>query len=438
MVRKHCIVRAESLFARQNQHANSAVPGGSAATPVSHAAPVAPAARLLPGDPQADALSLIREAGLVGMGGAGFPTWKKLEYGKGASVVIANAAECEPLLAHNIARLETDAERIVSGLIIAMRIVGASKGIVAIKAKNAAAVASLQSAVQSALQTAVQPATHSALEAAQGILDLSIFFLQDRYPAGDERAIVRDVLGTLIAPTSIPGEAGAVVINVETLLRVHEAVVDRKSVATKDITVAGLIDGSGYERDTSIVLYDVPIGISLREVLAALNIAEPGPDAQLLTGGPYMGNAAQLNDTITATCGGIMIAGPEIPDLGPVGIIVCACGASEERLKSIVAAEGASLAGIELCKNAVRLPNGRLKCANPGICPGQAQAVLALKKQGATGLLIGHCTDCSNTVMQIAPKLGLRVHHATDAYLRAGDEHLVRSFRKTEPATATG
>ncbi|KAE8126793.1 proline reductase-associated electron transfer protein PrdC [Bifidobacterium tibiigranuli] len=430
MVRKHCIVGAESLFAQQSQHANSAVPGESAVAPDSHVAPVAPAARLLPDDPQADALSLIREAGLVGMGGAGFLTWKKLEYGKGASVVIANAAECEPLLAHNIARLETDAERIVSGLIIAMRIVGASKGIVAIKAKNVAAVASLQ--------TAVQSATHSALEAAQGSLDLSVFFLQDRYPAGDERAIVRDVLGTLIAPTSIPGEAGAVVINVETLLRVHEAVVDRKPVTTKDITVAGLIDGSGYERDTSIVLYDVPIGISLREVLAALNIAEPGPDAQLLTGGPYMGNAAQLDDTITATCGGIMIAGPEIPDPGPVGIIVCACGASEERLKSIVAAEGASLAGIELCKNAVRLPNGRLKCANPGICPGQAQAVLALKKQGATGLLIGHCTDCSNTVMQIAPKLGLRVHHATDAYLRAGDERLVRSFRKTQPATAHG
>ncbi|MCI1223531.1 MAG: proline reductase-associated electron transfer protein PrdC [Bifidobacterium subtile] len=431
MVRKHCIVRAESLFAQQSQHANSVVPDDSVAALSSDAAP---AARLIPDDPQADALSLIREAGLVGMGGAGFPTWKKLEFGKGASVVIANAAECEPLLAHNIARLETDAERIVSGLMIAMRIVGASKGIVAIKAKNAAAVASLQSA----LQTAVQSATHSALETAQGNLDLSVFFLQDRYPAGDERAIVRDVLGTLIAPTSIPGEAGAVVINVETLLRVHEAVVDRKPVATKDITVAGLIDGSGYERDTSIVVYDVPIGISLREVLAALNIAEPGPDAQLLTGGPYMGNAAQLDDTITATCGGIMIAGPEIPDPGPVGIIVCACGASEERLKSIVAAEGASLAGIELCKNAVRLPNGRLKCANPGICPGQAQAVLALKKQGATGLLIGHCTDCSNTVMQIAPKLGMRVHHATDAYLRAGDEHLVRSFRKTEPVTARG
>jgi proline reductase-associated electron transfer protein PrdC len=431
MVRKHCIVKAESLFAQQSQYVSSVVPDDSVAALSSDAAP---AARLIPDDPQADALSLIREAGLVGMGGAGFPTWKKLEFGKGASVVIANAAECEPLLAHNIARLETDAERIVSGLMIAMRIVGASKGIVAIKAKNAAAVASLQSA----LQTAVQSATHSALETAQGNLDLSVFFLQDRYPAGDERAIVRDVLGTLIAPTSIPGEAGAVVINVETLLRVHEAVVDRKPVATKDITVAGLIDGSGYERDTSIVVYDVPIGISLREVLAALNIAEPGPDAQLLTGGPYMGNAAQLDDTITATCGGIMIAGPEIPDPGPVGIIVCACGASEERLKSIVAAEGASLAGIELCKNAVRLPNGRLKCANPGICPGQAQAVLALKKQGATGLLIGHCTDCSNTVMQIAPKLGMRVHHATDAYLRAGDEHLVRSFRKTEPVTARG
>lgn len=425
MVRKHCIVSAKDLFVQQSQDAKSTMPGDHARASGNY---VTPETRLLTEEPQADALSLIRESGLVGMGGAGFPTWKKLEYGKGASVVIANGAECEPLLAHNIARLETDAERVVSGLMIAMEIVGTNKGIVAVKAKNAAAVSSVQAAVQTALKSALEAAASKTL---QKDLDLSVFSLQDRYPVGDARAIVRDVLGTLISPTSHTEEAGAVVFNVETLLRVHEVVVDHKPVTTKDITVAGLINGSGHDRDTSIVVYDVPIGTSLRDVLAALNIADPGPETQLLTDGPYMGNAAQLDDSITATCGGIMIAGPEIPDPGPVGIIVCACGASEDRLKSIVAAEGASVAGIETCKNAVQLPNGQLKCANPGVCPGQAQAVLSLKKQGATGLLIGHCTDCSNTVMQIAPKLGLRVHHATDAYLRAGNEHLVRSIRNT-------
>lgn len=366
------------------------------------------------------AISAIRRSGLVGMGGAGYPTWKKLT--KSCSVVLANAAECEPLLEHNVARLETDSDRVVSGLVLAMQIVGASRGIVAVKSKNIDAL------------DAITTVMRRFNDAHQNGPVLSVSLLEDRYPVGDARALVRDVLGTLIGPTAHTGSADALLLNVETLLRIHEVLTENKPVAMKDLTVAGLIDGSGYEHDTSLVLYDVPIGTTIRQVLAALRIATPGADDQLLLGGPYMGDVAQLDDPITATSGGIMIAGPELRDRGPVGIIVCACGASEDRLTAIVDAEGARLAGTERCKNVVAMPNGRLKCANPGICPGQAQAILSLKKQGAASLLISHCTDCTNTVMQIAPALGMRVHHATDAYLRAGSEHLIRAHRMPRPA----
>ena len=376
-------------------------------------------------DADATPLEKIEESGLVGMGGAGFPTFKKLKFGKGCTTVIANAAECEPLLEHNTARLETDAAKVLSGLTIAMREVGAERGIVAIKPKNITAVRSLQAALDEAASGGygfdVDP-------------DIEIAFLKDRYPAGDERAIVRDVLGTLLPPDAIPSAAGAVVMNVESLMRVHDAVIGNLAVTTKDLTVAGHIEGSGFDDDVSIVVYDVPIGVTVREVLAALHVHEPTTDEQIMIGGPYMGHLGSLDDTVSETCGGIIIAGPEIPDPGPMGIIVCACGAGEDRLRAIVKAKGAPLVDVRLCKNACRLPNGRLKCRNPGICPGQAQNIIALKKEGAESVLISHCTDCSNTVMQVAPKLGMRVHHATDAFMRAGDEPIIRAFRKTVKA----
>ncbi|PJM73606.1 proline reductase-associated electron transfer protein PrdC [Bifidobacterium primatium] len=376
-------------------------------------------------DVDATPLAKIEASGLVGMGGAGFPTFKKLKFGKGCETVIANAAECEPLLEHNTARLETDPEKVLSGLTIAMRQVGAKRGIVAIKPKNIKAVRSLQAALDAAAAGAYDFDVDPGIE---------IAFLKDRYPAGDERAIVRDVLGTLLPPDAIPSAAGAVVMNVESLMRVHDAVVENLAVTTKDLTVAGHIEGSGFDDDVSIVVYDVPIGITVREVLAALHVHEPTADEQIMIGGPYMGSLGSLDSTVSETCGGIIIAGPEIPDPGPMGIIVCACGASEERLRAIVKAKGAPLVDVRLCKNACRLPNGRLKCRNPGICPGQAQNIIALKKEGAASVLISHCTDCSNTVMQVAPKLGMRVHHATDAFMRAGDEPIIRAFRKTVKA----
>lgn len=370
----------------------------------------------------ADPIDKVEESGLVGMGGAGFPTFKKLTFGKGSETVIANAAECEPLLEHNIARLETDAAKVLSGLTIAMKTIGAKHGIVAIKPKNVHAVRSLQAVLDDAA------AGKTAYEVDPNI---EIAFIKDRYPAGDERAIVRDVLNNLLPPDAIPSAASAVVMNVESLMRVHNAVVDNLAVTTKDLTVAGHIEGSGYSNDVSLVVYDVPIGLKVRDILEALHIHTPSDNEQILIGGPYMGLPGNLDSTISETCGGIIIGDPEIQDPGPMGIIVCACGASEERLKSIVEAKGAPLVDIKLCKNAFRLPNGRLKCRNPGICPGQAQNIIALKKEGATSVLISHCTDCSNTVMQVAPKMGMRVHHATDAFMRAGDEPIIRAFRKT-------
>lgn len=82
---------------------------------------------------------------------------------------------------------------------------------------------------------------------------------------------------------------------------------------------------------------------------------------------------------------------------------------------------------IEYCKQAMPVRNTR-KCLNPGKCPGQVAKVLAIRKAGAGAILIGNCSDCTNTVMSCAPQLGLPVYHSTDLALRAVNHKLIRKI----------
>ena len=111
------------------------------------------------------------------------------------------------------------------------------------------------------------------------------------------------------------------------------------------------------------------------------------------------------------------------------------CGADAERMKQLAQSLGSEVVGIEYCKQALEV-RGTRKCENPGHCPGQAQKVMALKKTGAKALLIGNCTDCSNTVMSCAPKLFLPVYHCTDQALRAVNHKLIRKIRENKEEMA--
>ena len=185
-------------------------------------------------------LELIREAGLVGLGGAGFPTYAKLSkpFEHGGTVII-NAAECEPILSHNIERIRQKPEQLLRGLRIAMDVVHATKGVIAIKEKHTEAV--------------------KALREANKDPDISLTLLEDMYPMGEERAIIREVLGKLLKVTDLPLAADAIVTNAETACRIQEAVDEHKPFIDKDMTVAGKI--AGNEQDKLIqVFLDVPLG----------------------------------------------------------------------------------------------------------------------------------------------------------------------------------
>lgn len=353
------------------------------------------------------ALALIQEAGLVGLGGAGFPTYAKFSkpFEKGG-VVIVNAAECEPILSHNIARIEKDPGQVVRGLTIAMEASGAASGVIAIKAYHTEAIQALKKVI-----------TDSRI---------SIHELEDMYPMGEERAIIREVLGKLLSVTSLPMEADAIVINAETVCRIQEAVDLKKPLIDKDLTVGGKIKGNEQDKLVQVFL-DVPIGSSVESLFERAGGVDPS-SGELIMGGPFTGKRTTMDAPVVKTTGGLIAA--ECFPKGPekIGLLVCACGANKERLEQIAESLGSEVTGVQYCKQAIEV-KGTRKCENPGHCPGQVQKIMALKKSGAQAVLISNCTDCSNTVMSCAPQLKLPVYHCTDGALRAVNHKLYRKIK---------
>jgi len=218
----------------------------------------------------------VRLAGVVGAGGGGFPTHVKLA--AKADTVIANGAECEPLLHKDAAVMERQAVEMLQGIQLAMAAVGASAGIVGIKAKNKHAVAAVQAACQG---TAVR-----------------VHLLGDYYPAGDEYDLVHETTGRLIPPGGIPLNVGAVVCNVETFVNIAAAAAGHP-VTTKTLTVAGAV------REPRTLT--VPLGTSLRECLAAAGGATVD-DPVLAIGGMMMGETTDdLDRAVTKTTGGVIV-----------------------------------------------------------------------------------------------------------------------------------
>lgn len=349
-------------------------------------------------------LKLIEESGLVGLGGAGFPTYVKLgKKFESGGVIAVNAAECEPILSHNIDRIEKEPEQLIEGLKIVMGVVNAQRGIICLKNIHTEAIEILKNTIKDD--------------------NITIFELENIYPVGEERAIVRDALGVLLGVEQLPSAADAIVINAETVYRVREAVVDKKPLIDKDLTVAGKL-----KENASIHIFrDVPLGESVGHVIDMAGGL--GPEyGEIIMGGPFTGKRTTLEAPIVKTTGGIIVAENFMPGPKKIGLLVCACGANKERLEEQAKSMGSEVVGVEYCKQAKQVKNS-LKCENPGRCPGQVQKVMALRKEGAQAVLISNCTDCTNTVMSCAPQLKLPVYHCTDGALRSVNYKMIRRFK---------
>lgn len=221
-------------------------------------------------------LRKIRQAGVVGAGGAGFPTYKKLD----AQVewIIANGAECEPLLQKDRETMRRDAPDLLRGLQIMQQLTGASRVCIAVKRKNADVVA--------------QMTTVTAR------LGFEVFIYDDVYPAGDEYVLVYEITGKRVPPGGIPLQVGCVVDNVETIVNVACAV-DGKPVTEKYVTVCGAVRQPLTAR--------VPVGTSMADCVAlAGGTTIDNPAA--LTGGVMMGGSTiDLSLPVSKVTGGIIV-----------------------------------------------------------------------------------------------------------------------------------
>ncbi|WP_042682995.1 proline reductase-associated electron transfer protein PrdC [Anaerosalibacter massiliensis] len=349
-----------------------------------------------------DYLESVKAAGVVGSGGAGFPTYIKLNVNLENGYVIANCVECESALHHNIKLLEDNPEIVIKGIKYAMKITKAPKAYIAIKEKNTKAIDSIKGCLS-------------------GADDIEIKKLKDIYPMGEERAIIHAIFDKWLEPTQLPLEANCVVLNAETLSNITRAIENRKPVIDKDITVVGKIKGGNKAH----VLFQVPIGMPIANLIEKCGGID-GEYGEIIIGGPYTGKAEDINNAfVTKMSGGSIVTIPFPKYEGPVGLLVCACGANEERLRDIAEKMGAEVVGVVECKNVIDV-RGAKKCKTPGDCPGQAQKIMSLKKNGAKRVIISNCSDCSNTVMCCAPKIGVPVYHHTDHVFRTLDYPLTR------------
>lgn len=218
----------------------------------------------------------LKQHGVVGAGGAGFPAYVKAQ----ASVeyLIANGAECEPLVHKDAEIMQHHAGEILDGMRLMMAATGARQGKFGIKAKNAAAIAAIQAEIGSA--------------------PIEMVTLGDFYPSGDEFELVYTATGRLIPPAGIPLQVGCVVSNVETLYNVHNAAHD-VPVTRKFLSVVGAV-----RQPKS---FWVPVGTSFRDVIAVAGgstTAEYG----IFVGGLMMGRLTfDLYDVVTKTTTALVV-----------------------------------------------------------------------------------------------------------------------------------
>jgi Na+-translocating ferredoxin:NAD+ oxidoreductase RnfC subunit len=237
----------------------------------------------------------VRAAGVVGAGGAGFPTHVKVA--AQVDTVIANGLECDPLLQCDQRLMESRAEEVVRGLRLVMQATGAVRGILALKEAYHAACGALQRAIESQ-----EGGTGGQVQTPA----LGLCPMESRYPAGDEFVLVYQATGRLVPETGLPLHVGCLVQNVQTLFNISRAA-KGVAVTRRLLSVVGAV-----ARPATLW---APIGTPVRDVLAWVGGIRPqrwtartADDYAVVVGGPMMGRLAQAPDEpVTKTTSGLLV-----------------------------------------------------------------------------------------------------------------------------------
>ena len=211
-------------------------------------------------------LSKVQKAGIVGMGGAGFPTHVKLTVKTPEKIdyVIANGAECEPYITCDDQLMRTKAAEIVEGMEYMLRLFPNAKGVVVVENNKPEAIAAMEQACQGHDRVYVQP-------------------VKTKYPQGGERSLITVITGKHLKLGMLPADAGCVVDNVATIYAIYRAVKFNEPLMERGFTVSGdAVQNPGN--------FIVKIGTSHQELVDACGGFKQDPK-KVLSGGPMMGFA---------------------------------------------------------------------------------------------------------------------------------------------------
>ena len=245
-------------------------------------------------------LERIREAGVAGMGGAGFPTHVKLSPKEPDKIeyVIANCAECEPYITADYRAILETPEKLVGGMKVVLSLFDNAKGIFGVEDNKPDCIARLR-------------------ELTKDEPRMEVMALKTKYPQGGERQLIYATTGRAINSAMLPADAGCVVDNVATMISIYQAVVEGRPSMERIVTVSGdAVKEPGN--------FKVPFGISQAELVEAAGGFKEDPQ-KLISGGPMMGFAMfTLDVPVTKTSSAILgFTKDEASKLEPTACINC-------------------------------------------------------------------------------------------------------------------
>ena len=211
-------------------------------------------------------INIVKEAGIVGMGGAGFPTHVKLSPKEPDKIdhVIINCAECEPYLTSDYRRMLEEPEKVIGGLKIILQLFDNANGILAVENNKPDCIKKLKELVGNDPR-------------------ISVASLKTKYPQGAERTLIYAVTGRQIHSGMLPADAGCVVNNVDTAVAIYRAVTEGRPLIERIVTVTG--DAINEPQN-----FKVRIGMNYKELLEAAGGFKKEPE-KIVCGGPMMGVA---------------------------------------------------------------------------------------------------------------------------------------------------
>ena len=258
--------------------------------------PVAPFEKLT----REEIIDIVKEAGIVGMGGAGFPTHVKLSPKEPEKIdyVIANCAECEPYLTSDYRRMLEEPEKLIEGLKIILKLFPKAQGVLAVEDNKPDCISLLRQLTKDETR-------------------ISVKALKTKYPQGGERTLIYAVTGRRINSTMLPADVGCIVNNVDTIVAVYRAVIEGKPLMERIVTVTG--DAVTNPRN-----FRVKIGTSYQELLEAAGGFKTQPE-KIICGGPMMGfGMFDLNVPTTKTSTALLgFTKDEVSSMEPGPCINC-------------------------------------------------------------------------------------------------------------------